>query len=244
MKLLYLLVLVGACGFSPTQVGDVQVDAHSGVSGSDAAGTIGRACHATDPSVQLCLDFEDATLEPTVVDSSRGHNGTATDVQPMTRPGQQAAAFGLTSDVHVAETPDLDIADNLTFELWIESNDSHATTWPVDNDEQYALGLADNKVFCYAAGVYANTQVALGTQTWHHVACTYGKGELIAYVDGAPVGCHGTDGPIPNMNSHGTDLGFAFDGGLDDIHIYSTLLDGTAIAAIAGVQPSPPPSCD
>jgi hypothetical protein len=237
MKLLYLLVLVGACGFSPTQVGDVQIDAHSGVSGSDAPGTIGRACHATDPSVQLCLDFEDATLEPTVVDSSRGHNGAATDVQPMTRSGQQAAAFGATSDIHIAETPDLDIADNLTFELWIESNDPHLTTWPVDNDEQYALGIANNKMFCYAAGVYANTDVDLGTQIWHHVACTYGNGTLTAYVDGVRVGCHSTNGAIPNVNTHGTDFGFGLTGGLDDIHIYSTALDDVAIARLAGVAP-------
>jgi len=244
MKLLYLLVLVGACGFSPTQVGDVQTDAH-GVSGADAPSPVGR-CHVTEPSVQLCLDFEDPTLEPIVADSSHGHDGTATDVQPMTRSGQQAAAFDDGSVVHVAETPDLDIGDNLTYELWIQFGESDTTTWPVDNNGQYALGIASNKMFCYANGVYTNTNIDLGTQIWHHVACTYGKGKLIAYVDGMSAGCRMTYGRIQNLNSHGMDFGANFSGGLDDIHIYSTALDDKAIARLAGVappQPGLPASC-
>jgi hypothetical protein len=139
----------------------------------------------------------------------------------------------------VAETPDLDIADNLTYEMWIDLHDPHTVTWPIDNYDQYALGIADNQMFCYANGEYADTTIDLGTAAWHHVACTYGGGKLMAYVDGAPVGCHTVSGPIPNNNTHGTNFGTDFTGGLDDIHIYATALDGDAIAALAGTTPQP-----
>ena len=62
---------------------------------------------------------------------------------------------------------------------------------------------------------------------------------LIAYVDGKRVGCAHVIGPIDNANTDGTELGQNFAGGLDDIHVYATVLDEPTLAAHANAQPTP-----
>jgi hypothetical protein len=249
MRLYLLVVVVGACGFTPSGVNDVQLDAQQGsdVLGNPDAGTgsatTQRSCHVTDPSLRMCLDFEDASLQTKVLDqTTHGHDGTTTEVQPMTRLSQQAASFEQTgADVHVAESPDLDIADNLTYEMWIGVSDPYETSWPFDNYDQYAIGIANDTMFCYANHRYAYTAVTLRTDEWHHVACTYGNGLLKAYVDGERVGCNFVTGPIANANNNGTELGQNFTGSLDDIHIYAAVLDEATIAAHANATPTPEP---
>ncbi len=238
MALRYTLVMMlGACGFAPSTAG-VQPDAQPGDPTPDAQ-TQALACHSSDTSIRLCLDFEDPSLDPTVADlSTFGHDGTAIAVNPMARAGQQAASFVTGSSVHVAETPDLDIGDHLTYELWIDVLDPTAMVWPLDNDGQYALGVSQDHLFCYANGFYADTSVSLGTQSWHHVACTYGAGRLTAYVDGQQAACTMARGMIKNANKNGTNVGANFVGGIDDVHVYARALDGSEIAAIAGVTPN------
>jgi hypothetical protein len=253
MRLYLLVVVVGACGFSPAAGNDVQLDAQQGSNvlanpdaGSGSA-TTQRMCHVSDPSLRMCLDFEDASLQTKVLDqTTHGHDGTTTDVQPMTRLTQQAASFEQAgADVHVDESPDLDIADNLTYEMWIGVSDPQETSWPFDNYEQYTIGISDDSMFCYANHRYASTEVKLGTNAWHHVACTYGNGLLKAYVDGVRVSCNYVSGPIANENNDGTELGQDFTGSLDDIHIYATVLDEATLAAHANATPTPEPQgCD
>ena len=43
------------------------------------------------------------------------------------------------------------------------------------------LAIDHDHLFCYANGFYANTTIDLGVSTWHHLACTYGDGKLIAF---------------------------------------------------------------
>jgi hypothetical protein len=231
---------------------DVQLDAQQGsnVLGNADAGsgsaTNQRSCHVMDPSLRMCLDFEDVSLQSKVIDqTAHGHDGTATDVQPMRRLTEQAGSFERNgADVHVDESPDLDIADNLTYEMWIGVSDPQETAWPFDNYDQYAIGISYDSVFCYANHRYAYTDVRLGTDAWHHVACTYGNGLLKAYVDGERVGCSYVTGPIANDNDSGTELGQYFTGSLDDIHIYATVLDEPTLAGHANATPTPePPDC-
>jgi Concanavalin A-like lectin/glucanases superfamily len=239
MRLYLLLVVVGACGFSPTVGNDVQLDAQQGsnVLGNPDAGA--RSCHVVDPSLRMCLDFEDVSLQTKVLDqTTHGHDGITTDVQPMRRLTQQAASFEQQgADVHVDESPDLDIPDNLTYEMWIGVSDPDETSWPFDNYEQYTIGIVADTMFCYANRRYAYTDVNLGTDNWHHVACTYGNGVLKAYVDGVRVGCNSVSGTIANSNNNGTELGQSFTGSLDDIHVYATVLDEPTLAAHANATP-------
>lgn len=251
MRLYLLCVVVGACGFSPAVGNDVQLDARQG---SDVhvyldAGTgsnTSHLCHVADPSLRMCLDFEDPSLQTTIADlSAHGHDGSATDVQPMRRLTEQAAGFTPGADVHVDESPDLDIADNLTYEMWIAVMDPYEASWPFDNFGQYTIGVANDTMFCFANGTYADTTTKLGTNEWHHVACTYGNGKMKAYLDGKRVGCTSVSGQIANTNHDGTDLGQGFSGNLDDVHIYAALLDEATLAAHANASPiTEPQGCN
>lgn len=246
MRLYLLVVVVGACGFTPAAGNDVQLDAQQGSNvlanpdASTGSATTQRSCHVDDPSLRMCLDFEDVSLQTKVLDqTTHGHDGTTTDVQPMPRLTQQAASFEQGADVHIDESPDLDIPNNLTYEMWIGVSDRYEASWPFDNFGQYAIGIANDTMFCYANNRYADTTVTLGTNEWHHLACTYGGGMIKAYVDGVRVGCNNVAGLIPNTNTNGTELGQNFSGSLDDIHIYAAVLDEATLAAHANASPTP-----
>ena len=239
-KLYILIVALAGCTFAPTTL-DVQADAQpSGLTGDAGDPTPSPTeCHVTDTSLRLCLDFEDTSLDPTVLDrSSYNHNGAAQLVTAVPRSTQQAALFAATSTMHVAETPDLDIPDHLTVELWAEVFDPSERPWVFDNDQQYALAIDHDHMFCYAKGAYADTAINLGVSTWHHLACTYGGGKLIAYVDGKQAGCQQVSGPInANANTDGSNVGYALVGGVDDVHVYARSLSDAEIATLAGTTP-------
>jgi len=244
-KLFVLIVAASGCGFSPTTLG-VQADAQSSEVTGDSGTPTPATCHVSDTSLRLCLDFEDSSLDPTVIDrSSFHHDGASQLVTAVQRNAQQAALFAATSTMRVPETPDLDIANNLTIELWSELFDPTTRPWLLDNDGQYALAVDHDYLFCYANGYYANTGINLGVSAWHHLACTYGGGKLIAYVDGKQAGCQQASGMInPNANTDGTNVGYALVGGIDDVHVYARVLDDAEIAAHAGAVAGTPVPCE
>jgi hypothetical protein len=242
-KLYVLIVVLSGCTFAPTL--DVHADAQGpGVTG-DADTPVSTQCHVTDPSLRLCLDFEDTSLDPTVADrSSWHHDGAAQLLSPVPRNAQQAALFATTSRLHVAETPDLDLPDHVTVELWAEVFDPTERPWVFDNDSQYSLAIDHDHMFCYANGFYADTSVDLGVSTWHHLACTYGDGKLIAYVDGKQAGCQKASGSIDgSANTDGSNIGYALVGGVDDVHVYARSLTDADIATLAGTTPGPAVQC-
>ncbi|HET9987358.1 MAG TPA: LamG-like jellyroll fold domain-containing protein [Kofleriaceae bacterium] len=239
-----LMFVLGACTFAPTTL-DVQADAQQPGSTTDGSTSIAQQCHVSDTSVRLCLDFEDSSLDPTVVDrSTLHHDGASQQVTAVPRGAQQAALFATTSQIHVAETPDLDIPDHLTVELWNEVFDLAEQTWLVDNNSQYALAVDHDRMFCYANGAFADTGINLGASAWHHLACTYGDGKLIAFVDGKQAACQKVSGSIDgNANSGGTNIGYNLVGGVDDVHVYARSLTDAEIATLAGATPGPAVQC-
>jgi hypothetical protein len=242
MSKLYPLVLVlGACGFSPA---GLEPDAAQQVgSNQDGGGSSAVRCHASDPDLRLCLDFEDSPLGTTVVDLANHHDGSAANVVPVLREGQQAGGFvasqvaGVGSKISIAESPDLDIPDHVTFELYLGmTNPPEDDVWPVDNYGEYGLTFENDLLVCYAGGAYARATLPLAAG-WHHVTCAYGDGKLRAYVDGLNVGCHTTFGSIHN-NGDGMKLGDDFTGGIDDFHIYARTFGSVEIAQREGVTPT------
>jgi hypothetical protein len=243
-KLYVLIVVLSGCAFAPMTL-DVQTDAQQPGSTTDSSTAVAQQCHVTDPGLRLCLDFEDPSLDPTVADrSSMHHDGASQLVSAVSRGTQQAALFATTSQLHVAETPDLDIPDHLTVELWSEVFDPTERPWVLDNDGQYSLAIDRDKMFCYANGYFANTSVSLGVSTWHHLACTYGDGKLIAYVDGKQAACQQVSGSIDgSTNTGGTNVGYNLVGGVDDVHVYARSLTDAEIATLAGATPGAAVQC-
>jgi hypothetical protein len=241
LKLVGLTFALAGCTFQPTSIQNVQPDAQLTGSG----GAIAEDCHVADPSLRLCLDFEDASLDPTVADrSSLHHDGAANLITPMPRSAQQAALFAATSTLYVDETPDLDIPDHVTVELWAKLLDPASRPWLFDNNGQYALAIDHDKLFCYANGSYANTTIDLGVSAWHHLACTYGGGKLIAFVDGKQAACQRVTGMIDSgANTEGIDIGYELVGAVDDVHVYARALADPEIATLAGTTPGPMVLC-
>ncbi|MEO8550655.1 MAG: LamG domain-containing protein [Kofleriaceae bacterium] len=240
MKLYLLGVMIaGACGFSPT-VRFEQTDARPQGSGDDS-GISAAACHVTDPALRLCLDFEDMPLVPTVHDLANHHDGSADNVASVPRGNERAAGFvsdtltGLGSQIVIAETPDLDIPDHVTYEMYLAvAGVPQNNVWPLDNYGEYGVKLTNDAITCYAGGAFAATTNAL-TTGWHHVACAYGDGKLRAYVDGQNVACHTTSGPIHD-NGDGVKIGADYTGAIDDVHIYARTFDSDEIAQRVGMS--------
>lgn len=232
MRVVVLTSLLVGCGFAP-KARDVQPDAQSPNGGPTIPLS---SCHSQQPDLRLCLDFEDPSLDPVIQDLSAGnHNAWTTLVAPWRRDGQQAAAMDLGSTISILEAPDLDIAQNLTIEMWINP-DSDTDAYPLTNSGQYTLGIQQHALYCQfgSHGVHANATIEV--DTWTHVACTYDGTTVTAYLDGDVSACRTSPlDSIPNVNASGTKVGVAYSGAIDDVHIYARTLDAPQIQSLAGV---------
>lgn len=238
MRVVLVAVVTSACGFSPTIV-DVQGDAQSG------PGPVASACNTHAPGVRLCLDFEAPNLVPVIDDvSGRGNNADALFVTGMPRAvpnvaPSRAAELTPQSTIAVHETDDLDIATNLSIEMWLRAYDPSAQSWPLYNDGQYAIAIDDSRLSCEIAGHDAHADDVLTPGQWAHVACTYDGATIKLYVDGDLVDCTPQPGMIADAGFIGTTIGFGYVGGIDDVHVYAHTLSDAEVRVQAGAAPGP-----
>ncbi|MGN6106955.1 MAG: LamG domain-containing protein [Kofleriaceae bacterium] len=218
-----------------------------------------RRCSASpDPALVLCLDFEDQPLADVAVDGSgRLHDAAASRVGVGARGGEQAAMLSADSSLHVAETPDLDLAQ-LTVAMWIQPEaapPSGKVWWLLDNADQYTMQYEDeHQIRCGVRGETVDGDRAVAPRSgWHHVACRYDGTELRVYVDGDVVDCEQVTGAAATGGSTGTAIGSRvlslangvqvrdrFLGGIDNVAVYGRALEEDRICAAAG---RPPGSC-
>jgi hypothetical protein len=247
VRTLYLLLAVATgCAFNPTELG-VQPDAQGSGSGTQPVGPTPDAfvptqiavCHSQLAGVVLCLDFEDASLDPTVHDSSgQGHDGSTSDVTAMPRLSQQAAMVNTSSSIVVAASASFDLTSALTIELWFDPAQTQEDGTIVEHGNDFGVDF-DRSTGCFAGDdeVWAPDNLAPG---WHHIACTYDGHTIIAYVDGAIVACKNTD--PDGVESHPIELADDVVGGIDDVHLYNRPLAPSEIQLLAGTI-SPDVSC-
>lgn len=225
---------LAACGFAPGASG-TQPDPQPDPAGPDASVDV-RTCHATQPDVRLCLDFEDTALVPVIGDMSSGrHDAAAVLVDTMPRATQHAALVTASSSITVPETADLDLAQNLTIEMWLRPSVTGTNPSPLANTGQYALAIQDDQVACTFGTHTAVSDQQLEVGKWAHVACSYDGTTVRVYVDGELDACKTAAGTIANTNGSGTVIAAGYAGGIDDIHVYARTLDPTQIQALAGV---------
>jgi len=232
MRVVVFTSLLVGCGFAP-KAQDVQADAQSPNGGPTLPLS---SCHSQQPDLRLCLDFEDSSLDPVVQDLSTGsHDARTTLVVPWTRSGQQAAAMDWGSTISIPESADLDIATNLTIEMWINP-DYDTDAYPLTNSGQYQLGIQQHSLFCQFGNRSVHANETIEVDAWTHVACTFDGTTVTAYVDGAVSACKtGPLEPIPNVNASGTKVGLAYSGAIDDVHVYARTLDAPQLQSLAGV---------
>ncbi|HEY1550982.1 MAG TPA: LamG domain-containing protein [Kofleriaceae bacterium] len=239
MRTLYLLLAVSTgCAFNPTELG-VQADAQGSDAGSPVSPTPDAsvptqiaACHSQLEGVVLCLDFEDASLDPIVRDSSgEGHDGSTSNVIAMPRQSQQAAMVTTSSSIVVAAAPSFDLSSALTIELWFDPAQTQEDNTIVAHGDDFGVDF-DRSTGCYAGDdeAWAPDDLAPG---WHHIACTYDGRTIVAYVDGAIVACTTTN--PTDVQSRPIDLADQVAGGLDDVHLYDRPLSALEVQLIAGI---------
>jgi hypothetical protein len=248
VRTLYLLLGISiGCAFNPTELG-VQRDAQSSGSGSsqpvaptpDAfVPTQIAACHSQLEGVVLCLDFEDASLDPTVHDSSgQDHDASSSNVTAMPRQAQQAAMVSESSSIVVAAAASFDLSSALTIELWFDPAQTQEDNTIIEHGNDFGVDF-DRSTGCFAAGeeVWAPDDLSPG---WHHIGCTFDGRTIVAYVDGAIVACEGTS--PSNVESRPIELADRVVGGIDDVHLYNRPLTPPEIQLLAGTI-SPDVSC-
>jgi hypothetical protein len=253
-RFLWIAIILGGCEFTALDGGGTG-DGDDGVDSPDAP-TVVRSCKATGPAdLRLCIDFEDASLTSLALDGSgQQHDATATLITPMTRlvtsGSEQAAQLGGQSSLHVAETPDLDLA-SFTIEMWIKPQALlPSEVGLVDNDGQYTMQYDhEGQLRCGLAGSnYVNSNSSVVPGTWHHVACRFdgARREMKVFLDGDVSDCETYSTPASTTPDAGTVIGARFDqsavipifghfiGGIDNVRVYSGAIEEPRLCAAAG----------
>jgi hypothetical protein len=215
-----------------------------------------RKCSEGDQvNMKACFDFEDPAPFQRAYDGYP--MGEAADVEMMNvnimmrAPNNQAAEIQANSSLRIPELAKLDIADELTVEMWIRPSQSPSSTVALlDNDRQFSISLrSDRRIECDlrvdgTSTPSATSTTTVSTSSWTHVACSYDGSRLRAYVRGDVEDCASfsetiaTDSTVgiaigADLQSNGT-LGVRYIGGVDQIRIYARARDGGALCDAAG----------
>ncbi|MCA2228990.1 LamG domain-containing protein [Nonomuraea aurantiaca] len=169
--------------------------------------------------------------------------------------GKSGSALSFTSNSSVAQVPHSDslvMDDALTVEAWACPTQ---ITWSHPILEKGATGTDEYGLFAamsntgsppsgpaarvdpYYPGVSSTgSSAVLPTNTWTHVACTFGGGSLKVYVDGVQVAeTTGINSIVPSTNplrfGQNTYFGMYYKGLIDEVRIYSTTLTAAQIQA-------------
>lgn len=208
--------------------------------GSDAGAiNIQRSCAFPDIDLRLCIEFEDHTFSPRVIDGSQMKlDATSKEVTERTRGTRFAAMFATTSRLDVPESQALDLTTALTIEMWV------LRSWPVPasmltNAGQYRIQVdGGGRVGCQLpnAQVWSPDDEWAPPLEWTFIACSYAPGGVVTvYVDG-DVAAQKTfpDAGLTSAGTQGTRIGEGYAGGLDDIRIYGRALSHQEVCAHAG----------
>lgn len=233
-----VLVVIAGCSFSP--------GTHSTPGGGpgmpmpDGGGVMPPppppppppTCHdgASDTSLRLCLDFEDAplgSLEPDL--STFGNNASLVDVAAMARGTQHAVQLAPASMIDVPASSALALSSAYTLELWVDTTavaHHNALVYPLVNAGNYAVAIdEDGRLECGFDGTFLPGSMKVATGAWVHVACVYQDDHVASlYVNGDADACFGDIGSAGPPTIAPTFIGTAFTGGIDDVHVYARAL--------------------
>src|SRR5207248_11483164 len=153
------------------------------------------------------------------------------------------------SGVIVPSTPSLNPTEAITIDAWVNPS-SYPNTGPavVRKDTntvgttQYSLSVGDGVntgvLHCNIGGSIGATGGSVPLNQWTHVACTYDRQNLRAYVNGTQVAFTAATQAIPVASQPlgiGQEPGATdrnFDGLVDEVEIFNRALSQSEIAAI------------
>src|SRR5262249_36196748 len=185
-------------------------------------------------------------------DIQDGNNGTLQGGATFA-PGEVRQAFSFTantnSGVLVPSSASLNPTEAITIDAWVNPS-SYPNTAPavVRKDvnqvgtTQYSLNIGDGGtaggVNCNIGGTVGATGGSVPLNQWTHVACTYDRQNLRAYVNGTQVASTAATQAIPVGSQNlgiGQDPGFTdrnFDGLIDEVEIFNRALSQAEIQSI------------
>ncbi|NVB83974.1 MAG: LamG domain-containing protein, partial [Kofleriaceae bacterium] len=237
MRVLLAMLLVTGCAFEHGDLPEPPDEGSGSSTGSGSGGTTPtpRVCKFADPSLRLCVEFDDRVYDPVVHDASSAQMDALSDnINEWQRGGSYAAQVDWSSDLRVPETPNLDIAGALTIEMWIAPGfDQDA--YLLRNEGQYAMSLDDDgHVQCQINGTTATTQTTIRNTTWAHVGCTYDQNRIKVWIDGKVQGCRDFTSAVSTNGTNGTRIAPAWVGAIDDIRINGRALSLAEMCVRAG----------
>ena len=238
-RLAVLAALISGCTFTPNDLSGPDAGQGGPTGTTPDAGTPTRTdtCPA-DLSLALCLDFEDTTLSPTVTDGSlRGHDATSSNIHPMPRLMEQAAAVSVSpsSQIYIEPTWDLSSFTSLTQEAWVRPDVVGSGAWAINHLPQYGLSYDGSTALCQIGDKTATVTFHTAPGTWTHIACIYDTEQIKLFINGSVAAC--SDKP-DNIDSRtfSTYIGSMLTGGIDNVRIYDDHLDPQEICDHAGAM--------
>ena len=249
MHRIWLAVALVGCSFDP--------GAPPGADDPDPAtdgGVLDPVCSVSGTILCLELEQDEAPMAQALDGSGNQHHASATGVISSSNGSvdMRSGIFVGDSKLTVPATPNLDLVDNFTIEMWVlrvNAVPDEFRYFLLDSSGQYSLSIdSDDRLACSVndggKDVTSNEVVPIDGQ-FHHVACTYDQasgGELKVYVDGVVSDCEpdvGTIGERPGDTTIGVRTGSLlaseyFVGSLDNVHVYGTTLTPAQVCTTAG----------
>ena len=159
-----------------------------------------------------------------------------------------ALGFDGSTWVTVPDNDALDIADDLTIDFWMRTDDVDGSWQAVltkGTSYNYSVWTYQDELYFYGVTtsfgyVNAGGPAAIGDGQWHHYAVTVTGGEITVYEDGSEIGSTSYSGTL-RTNSADLHLGrqddsttiYMFEGALDEVVIRDRPLEVVEVAALA-----------
>ncbi len=217
--------LVG-CSFTPGA-------APATADGPAATGDGGAAlapCHdaAGDPTLRLCLDFEDAPVLTVAHDLSPDHDDASVAlVQSIMRHGEHAVQLAPGSSIATVPSAALSLTTAFSIEMWVDTTSQApggGFVFPLAVPGDYALSIDhDGNLGCFVGNVAAGTGMPVNYGDWVHIACTFDGQKIRIYQNGTSLACVHAQPPAP-FGVVPAQVGAAYTGDLDDVHVYARTL--------------------
>lgn len=200
----------------------------------------------SDPDLRLCIDFEhiagDRALDRSGNDN---HAELPPDLTMMPRGRGRAVEVDATTTIRVPNGSTLDVANDLTIDLWFGHTNLAQYQGLIDTDNQYGIGIESNfQVSCtlVIGGVQDVLSAPVSSGIWHHVTCVRRGAALEIYIDGrfdesdaVPTGTINVVPTLPLFLARDGDASGGstspLTGRLDDVRIFGRALSATEIEA-------------
>jgi hypothetical protein len=217
---------------SPTSIGS-EAATDAGLDGIDGT-ALTPGCDPSDPTLMLCLDFEDGVRD---LSSHAQPVDVAGSITYAAGPHGRAAVLTTTSRLHVANGTAWTYSA-LSIEMRVsplELPASGARAGLLDKDFAFGLFLhPDGVVDCFMTAHVSAGVASIGK--WTALACVDDGTNVVLYADGAQVASAAVAGSLPlsgelvAIGGNSPD-GEPFIGRIDDVRVFSRALTPSEIAA-------------